>query len=96
MLQQNMFGQCKAGQQHRQANNNHNFQDCTGCCQVLPSLLDFRPEVFGLPAFADQIEGTVRLDPAWRLRGTVVRGFGRGSKVPSACCHPPCVLQRQP
>lgn len=58
-----------------------------GCCRVLPSLLDVRPEEFGLPPFTDQIEGTVRLDPVWRLRGTVVRGFGRGSKelgIPTA------------
>jgi Riboflavin kinase len=58
---------------------------------VLPSLLDFRPQDFGLPPFTDQIAGTVLLDPVWRLRGTVVRGFGRGSKASSetftACVH---------
>lgn len=48
---------------------------------MLPSLLDFQPQDFGLPAFTDRVVDTVRLDPVWRLRGTVVRGFGRGSKV---------------
>ena len=52
-----------------------------GCCQVLPSLLDFQPQAFGLPPFTDAVAGTVALDPVWRLRGTVVHGFGRGSKV---------------
>ena len=55
---------------------------CAGCCQLLPSLLDFWPEAFRLPPFGDLIEGAIPLDPVWRLRGAVVRGFGRGSKVP--------------
>lgn len=52
-----------------------------GCCQVLPSLLDFRPEAHGLPPFTDAVAGAIPLDPVWRIAGTVVRGFGRGSKV---------------
>jgi hypothetical protein len=66
-----------------------------GCCQVLASLLDFQPQDFGLPPFTDQVAGTVRLDPVWRLRGTVVRGFGRGSKAipePSMAWSSHCML----
>ena len=59
----------------------HNPRLPAGCCQLLASLLDFQPQEFGLPPFADRVAGTVVLDPVWRLRGTVVRGFGRGSKV---------------
>ena len=62
-----------------------------GCCEVLPSLFDFRPERYGLPAFEDLIRtphGTViAVEPHWTLRGTVVKGFGRGSKelgIPTA------------
>lgn len=64
-----------------------------GCCQVLPSLLDFRPEAHGLPPFTDAVAGAIPLDPVWRIAGTVVRGFGRGSKVGSlqsfiiSLCH---------
>ncbi|KAK9796262.1 hypothetical protein WJX73_007319 [Symbiochloris irregularis] len=59
----------------------------SGCCEVLPSLLSFVPERYGLPAFTDHIHGTVPLTPPWRLKGTVVKGFGRGSKelgIPTA------------
>lgn len=58
-----------------------------GCCSVLPSLLDFKPEQYGLPAFEDMISGVVPLEPVWRLKGKVVKGFGRGSKelgIPTA------------
>ena len=55
-------------------------------CSLLSSLLDFRPEQYGLPAFGDQICGTVPLEHPWQLRGKVVRGFGRGSKVLAGCC----------
>jgi len=48
---------------------------------ALKSLLDLDPAAFALPAFADTVQGTVPLAPAWRLRGEVVRGFGRGSKM---------------
>ncbi|KFM23423.1 Pseudouridine-5'-monophosphatase [Auxenochlorella protothecoides] len=54
---------------------------------TLASLLDFRPEAFGLPPFKDGVQGTVPVDPAWSIRGTVVRGYGRGSKelgIPTA------------
>ena len=47
----------------------------------LRSLLDFAPEAFGLPPFEDRLGGTIPLRPAWRLKGEVVKGFGRGSKV---------------
>ncbi|KAL3155731.1 hypothetical protein ABBQ32_012751 [Trebouxia sp. C0010 RCD-2024] len=58
-----------------------------GCCSVLPSLLDFKPEQYGLPAFEDLIRGVVPLEPVWKLKGKVVKGFGRGSKelgIPTA------------
>lgn len=69
----------------------------SGCCQLLSSLLDFRPERLGLSPFDDLVEGTIPLDPVWRLRGTVVRGFGRGSKelgIPTANL-PPASLHGQ-
>ena len=47
----------------------------------LRSLLDFEPENYGLPPFEDRLGGTVPLHPVWRLKGEVVKGFGRGSKV---------------
>ena len=53
----------------------------TGVVEVLPSLLDFRPAAFGLPEFEDQVAGAVVLHPPWRIKGTVVKGFGRGSKA---------------
>lgn len=67
----------------------------SGCCQMLSSLLDFWPEEQGLPPCTDAIAGVVPLDPVWRIRGEVVRGFGRGSKelgIPTAnldrgCLH---------
>lgn len=52
-----------------------------GPVQSLTSLLDFRPEDYGLPTFTDAIEGTVPVLPPWRLKGPVVKGFGRGSAV---------------
>ena len=54
---------------------------------MLPSLLDFRPESYGLPPFEDTVCGVVPLYPAWRLKGPVVKGFGRGSRelgIPTA------------
>ena len=55
--------------------------------ELLPSLLDFRPEKYGLPSFDDLVHGVVPLTPVWKLKGKVVRGFGRGSKelgIPTA------------
>lgn len=46
---------------------------------TLPSLLALKPEEFGLPPFQDNIEGTIPVDPAWRIKGAVVKGFGRGN-----------------
>lgn len=54
---------------------------------MLPSLLDFKPEQYGLPPFEDLISGVVPLEPIWKLKGKVVKGFGRGSKelgIPTA------------
>lgn len=48
------------------------------------TLLDFDPTTFSLPGFRDSIEGTIPLhDPesVIRIRGNVVKGFGRGSKT---------------
>ena len=55
---------------------------------MLASLYDFVPEQFGLPPFEDWICGElVPVEPPWTLKGTVVKGFGRGSKelgIPTA------------
>ncbi len=55
---------------------------------MLPSLFDFRPELYGLPPFEDAICGeVVPIQPPWRIKGTVVKGFGRGSRelgIPTA------------
>ncbi|XP_062107305.1 bifunctional riboflavin kinase/FMN phosphatase isoform X2 [Humulus lupulus] len=48
--------------------------------EVINSLLDFRPEKWGLPPFQDWIEDTLPLAP-WCIGGPVIKGFGRGSKV---------------
>lgn len=55
-------------------------------CTMLASLLDFKPEHFGLPAFEDQVHGTVPLEEPWRLKGEVIKGFGRGSQVRTSIC----------
>ena len=50
-------------------------------------MLPSQPEQYGLPAFDDLINGVVPLEPVWRLKGKVVKGFGRGSKelgIPTA------------
>jgi hypothetical protein len=53
-----------------------------GCeAEFLGSLLQFDPLRYGLPAFSDLLAGTVPLDEVWRLKGPVVKGFGRGSRV---------------
>jgi riboflavin kinase / FMN hydrolase len=60
-------------------------------CRLLPSLLDVRPEVYGLPEFGDYIHSTVPLESPWRLQGPVVKGFGRGSRVAfSTACLSAC------
>ncbi|KAK4798262.1 hypothetical protein SAY86_030588 [Trapa natans] len=52
----------------------------TSADEVINSLLDLRPEKWGLSPFQDWIEGTLPLEP-WHIRGSVVKGFGRGSKM---------------
>lgn len=57
--------------------------------EVINSLLDVRPEKWGLPPFNDWIEGTLPIEP-WFIGGPVIKGFGRGSKVlgiPTANLH---------
>ncbi|KAG0553031.1 hypothetical protein BDA96_01G560000 [Sorghum bicolor] len=48
--------------------------------EVIDSLLEVRPEKWGLPPFNDWIEGTLQIEP-WFIGGPVIKGFGRGSKV---------------
>uniref|UniRef100_A0A5B7CAN5 riboflavin kinase n=1 Tax=Davidia involucrata TaxID=16924 RepID=A0A5B7CAN5_DAVIN len=52
----------------------------TSADEVINSLLDLRPEKWGLPPFQDWIEGTLPIEP-WYIGGPVIKGFGRGSKV---------------
>jgi hypothetical protein len=53
-----------------------------GVVELLPTLLDFRPETYGSPPFADLLpEGVTPVTPPVCIRGKVVKGFGRGSKV---------------
>ncbi|KAA8519873.1 hypothetical protein F0562_014206 [Nyssa sinensis] len=52
----------------------------TSADEVIDSLLDLRPEKWGLPPFQDWIEGTLPIEP-WHIGGPVIKGFGRGSKV---------------
>ena len=52
-----------------------------GVVAVLPSLLAFQPEQFGLPPFDDLVHGVIPMCSPIRIKGTVVKGFGRGSKV---------------
>lgn len=58
-----------------------------GVSEVLPSLLAWDPTRYGLPAFKDLIESVIPLNPAFYIKGKVVKGFGRGSKelgIPTA------------
>ncbi|KAJ6774167.1 RIBOFLAVIN KINASE/FMN ADENYLYLTRANSFERASE [Salix purpurea] len=48
--------------------------------EVISSLLDLQPELWGIPPFDDWIDGTLPLE-TWHIGGPVVKGFGRGSKV---------------
>ncbi|KAF8409353.1 hypothetical protein HHK36_005428 [Tetracentron sinense] len=52
----------------------------TSADEVINSLLDLRPEKWGLPPFHDWIESTLPIEP-WYIGGPVIKGFGRGSKV---------------
>ncbi|XP_024018906.1 bifunctional riboflavin kinase/FMN phosphatase isoform X3 [Morus notabilis] len=54
----------------------------TAADEVFNSLLDLRPEKWGLPPFQDckRIERTLPLEP-WYIGGPVIKGFGRGSKL---------------
>ncbi|KAJ7560772.1 hypothetical protein O6H91_04G145300 [Diphasiastrum complanatum] len=52
----------------------------SGADSVLNSLLDFRPELWGLPPFQDWVGKALPIEP-WCLGGPVIKGFGRGSKV---------------
>lgn len=52
----------------------------TAADEIINSLLDLRPEKWGLPPFEDWIEGTLPMEP-WHIGGPVIKGFGRGSKV---------------
>lgn len=52
----------------------------TSADEVINSLLDLRPEKWGLPPFQDWIESTLPIEP-WYIGGPVIKGFGRGSKV---------------
>lgn len=47
---------------------------------VLSSLLDFKPEIWGLPCFQDWVCNALPIEP-WYVGGPVIKGFGRGSKV---------------
>ncbi|MFS8015296.1 putative riboflavin kinase [Helianthus anomalus] len=48
--------------------------------EVINSLLDIRPETWGLPPFKDWIDGTLPIEP-WHIGGPVIKGYGRGSKM---------------
>ncbi|XP_057764716.1 bifunctional riboflavin kinase/FMN phosphatase-like isoform X1 [Salvia miltiorrhiza] len=52
----------------------------TSADEVINSLLDLRPEKWGLPAFEDWVEATLPIEP-WYIGGPVIKGYGRGSKV---------------
>ncbi|MCL7048333.1 hypothetical protein MKW94_007225 [Papaver nudicaule] len=52
----------------------------TSADEVINSLLDLRPEIWGLPPFQDWINGTLPIE-AWYIGGPVIKGYGRGSKV---------------
>ncbi|KAJ0745948.1 putative riboflavin kinase [Helianthus annuus] len=52
----------------------------TAADEVINSLLDLRPEKWGLPPFDDWIDGTLPFEP-WHIGGPVIKGYGRGSKV---------------
>lgn len=47
---------------------------------ILSSLLDLELERWGLPPFQDWIGRALPI-PAWRVGGSVIKGYGRGSKI---------------
>lgn len=47
---------------------------------MLSSLLDFKPETWGLPCFQDWVCNALPIEP-WYVGGPVIKGFGRGSKL---------------
>lgn len=60
-----------------------------GVTEILPSLLAFDPTRYSLPPFCDLVGGLIPLEQQAliRIRGLVVKGFGRGSKelgIPTA------------
>ncbi|KXZ54475.1 hypothetical protein GPECTOR_4g540 [Gonium pectorale] len=73
----------------------------SGLVQLLPSLLAFQPASLGLPPFGDLLPrephpggGVIPMDRLVRIRGAVVKGFGRGSKelgIPTANVDPAVV-----
>jgi riboflavin kinase len=81
-----------------------------GCVAAqVPSLLAFDPACLGLPPFTDLVpsaslpkdvvaaggRAAVPLDPPLRIRGKVVRGFGRGSRelgIPTANVDPDALV----
>ncbi|KAI3938456.1 hypothetical protein MKW98_015355 [Papaver atlanticum] len=52
----------------------------TSADEVINSLLDLRPEIWGLPPFQDWINGTLPIE-LWYIGSPVIKGYGRGSKV---------------
>ena len=82
---------------HPQKNNDNNTATTATATDhqlLLPSLLSFYPEQYGLPPFTDNAGDTIPLDPVWRIRGTVVKGFGRGSSqlgIPTANLDPTAI-----
>lgn len=52
-----------------------------GVMEVLPSLLNFNPTQYGHPPFNDFVCEVIPVSPSLFLKGKVVKGFGRGSKV---------------
>eukprot|EP01018_Ginkgo_biloba_P017416 Gb_14637 [translate_table: standard] len=56
------------------------FSRYSSADHVLGSLLNLRPELWGLPPFEDWIANALPIEP-WYIGGPVIKGFGRGSKV---------------
>lgn len=56
-----------------------------GCTQVLGSLMDFKPENFGLPPFSDTIHGVVPMSPVWTLKVPRLRPLPISPPLPNLC-----------